>query len=97
MSVAVNREEINDVVYFGLGEPRQWAAWPNSKYYQEGDEGHWAQFDPDMAMELLDAAGYSEKDADGFRLFQDGSRISWIIQLDTEQADIVDVFELVVE
>ena len=97
MSIALNREEINDVVYFGLGEPRQWAAWPNSKYYQEGDESHWAQFDPDMAMELLDQAGYSEKDSDGYRLFPDGSRVTWVIQLDTEQADIIDVFELVIE
>ena len=97
MSVAIDREEINDVVYFGLGEPRQWAAWPESKYYKEGDGDHWAQFDPDMAMELLDQAGYSEKDSDGFRLFPDGSRVSWIIQLDTEQADVLDVFELVVE
>ncbi len=97
LSVAINREEINDVVYFGLGEPRQWAAWPDSKYYQEGDEAHWAQFDPDMAMERLDQAGYTEKDAAGFRLFPDGSRVSWVIQLDTEQADVLDVFELVVE
>ena len=74
MSVAIDREEINEVVYFGLGEPRQWATWPESKFYEEGD-----------------------KDADGFRLFPDGSRVSWVIQLDTEQADIVDVFELTVE
>ena len=97
LSVAIDREEINDVVYFGLGEPRQWAAWPESRYYQPGDEEQWAQFDPDMAMDLLDQAGYSETDSDGFRLYPDGSRVSWVIQLDTEQADVVDVFELVTE
>jgi len=97
LSVAIDREEINNVIYFGLGEPRQWAAWPDSKYYQEEDADHWAQFDPDMANQLLDDAGYAEKDADGFRLFPDGSRVSWVIQLDTEQADILSVFELLVE
>jgi len=97
LSVAINREEINDVVYFGLGEPRQWAAWPESKYYAAGDEGQWAKFDQEEANSLLDQAGYTEKDADGFRLFPDGSRVSWVIQLDIEQADIVDVFELVTE
>lgn len=97
LSVAIDRDEINNVVYFGLGEPRQWAAWPESKYYREGDEAHWAEFDQDMANELLDQAGYDQKDDDGFRLFPDGSRVSWIIQLDTEQEDIIQVFELVAD
>ncbi|MEZ4863748.1 MAG: ABC transporter substrate-binding protein [Caldilineaceae bacterium] len=97
LSLAINREEINDVIYFGLGEPRQWAGWPDSKYYQEGDTEHWAQFDPEQANQLLDAAGYAEKDGDGFRLFPDGTRVSWVIQMDTEQADILSVFELLAE
>lgn len=98
LSVAIDRDEINNVVvYFGLGEPRQWAAWPESKYYREGDEAHWAEFDQNIANELLDKAGYDQKDDDGFRLFPDGSRVSWIVQLDTEQEDIIQVFELVAE
>ena len=97
LSVAIDRTEVNNVVYFGLGEPRQWAAWPESKYYQAGDEANWAEFDQAMANDLLDQAGYDQKDDDGFRLFPDGSRVSWIIQLDTEQEDVVQVFELVAD
>jgi peptide/nickel transport system substrate-binding protein len=97
MSLAINRAEINDVIYFGLGEPRQWAAWPDSTYYPAGDETYWADFDPDMANQLLDQAGYDQKDSDGFRLFPDGSRVSWIIEMDTEQADILSVLELVTD
>ncbi len=97
MSVALDRDDINNAVYFGLGEPRQWAVWPTSKYYQEGDEAHWSQHDPDLAHQLLDAAGYGQRDSDGFRLHPDGSRVTWSCHLDTEQADVVNVFELAAE
>ncbi len=97
LSLALDRDDINNTVYFGLGEPRQWAVWPSSKYYQAGDESHWAQHDPDEANRLLDEAGYDQRDDDGFRLHPDGSRVTWICQLDTEQADVVNVFELAAE
>ncbi len=97
LSIALDRQDLNNTVYFGLGEPRQWAAWPSSKYYQAGDEQHWAQHDPDMANQLLDSAGYDQKGGDGFRTHPDGSRVTWICHLDTEQADVVNVFELAAE
>lgn len=97
LSVALDREEINNAVYFGRGEPRQWAAWPSSKYYREGDEFILSQHDPDLANQLLDAAGYDQKDRDGFRLHADGSRVTWTCYLDAEQADVVNVFELALE
>lgn len=94
LSLALNRDEINELVHFGLGEVRQWAMWPNSKYYQEGDADHWAAYDVDQANELLDAAGYADRDGEGFRLFPDGSRASWVIQYDTVQPDMGPTFEL---
>ncbi len=97
LSVALDRDDINNAVYFGLGEPRQWAVWPTSKYYQAGDEAHWSRYEPDRANQLLDAAGYDQKDGEGFRLHPDGSRVAWTCHLDTEQADVVNVFELAAE
>ena len=97
LSVALDRHDINNTVYFGLGEPRQWAVWSSSKYYRDGDEGHWAQHDPDMANQLLDTAGYDQRDDDGYRLHPDGTRVTWLCQLDMEQIDVVHVFELAAE
>lgn len=94
LSLGLDRDEINTLVHFGLGEPRQWAMWPNSKYYREGDERHWADFDRDQANALLDAAGYAERDGDGFRLYPNGERISWVLQFDTSVPDMGPTFEL---
>lgn len=97
LSVALNRAEINDIVHFGLGEPRQCSMWSSSKYYREGDETHWAQYDPELANQLLDDAGYGNRDAEGFRTFPDGSRLSWVIQYDAEQPDAAATLEIAVE
>jgi peptide/nickel transport system substrate-binding protein len=97
LSLALNRPEINEVVHFGLGEPRQWAMWPNSRYYREGDTEHWAAYSPDEANALLDAAGYSERDGEGFRLFPNGDRIRWILQYSVDQQDVPATLELAAE
>jgi len=82
LSVAVNRDEINELVYNGLAVPRQYSPLSKSpQYYPKLSEAY-IQYDPDMANELLDKAGYTERDSEGFRLWKDGSgeRLSFIIE-----------------
>ena len=97
MSIAMNRKEINDVVHFGLGEPRQWAMFNKSIYYRKGDEAHYAEYDPKKANQLLDQEGYTKKDADGYRLLPSGKRLGWNIEYDPEQGDIAPTLELCIQ
>ncbi len=82
LSVAVNRDEINELVYNGLAVPRQYSPLSKSPQYYERLSNAYIQYDPDMANQLLDEAGYKERDAEGFRLWNDGSgeRISFVIE-----------------
>lgn len=73
LSVAVDRQALIDIVQDGLGKARQYSPLSASPQYYEKQETAWIQFDPDLANQLLDDAGYAEKDSDGFRLFNDGS------------------------
>jgi peptide/nickel transport system substrate-binding protein len=81
MSYAVNRDEMNELVFDGLLTPRQYSPLQLSpNYYPKLSEAH-ITYDPDRAEELLDEAGYTEKNAEGFRLWKDGSGpISFIIE-----------------
>ena len=97
MSLSVNRDEVNDVVHFGLGTPRQVALWPSSAYYKEGDESQYADYDVDGANNLLDQAGYDAKDADGYRTFPSGKRVSIAAEFDPEQGDIPPTLELCIQ
>ena len=74
LSLAINRDEINDKVYFGLAVARQATVVSQASYYQS-DWGHaseWIEYDPDAARRMLDELGLSVDDSDGFRRF-DGS------------------------
>lgn len=86
ISHAVNRDQLNQLVYNGLLKPRQYSPLPMSPQYHEKLSSAYLKYDPDTANKLLDEAGYAKKDADGFRLYKDGSGpISFIIE-GTDQA-----------
>jgi peptide/nickel transport system substrate-binding protein len=72
MSLAINRQEINDLVYFGKATPRQASPTPIESYYSEELSNYYADFDVEEAGRLLDEMGLDKRDADGFRIGPDG-------------------------
>jgi peptide/nickel transport system substrate-binding protein len=79
ISYAMNRDEVNELIYDGLLTPRQYSPLKLSPNYYEKLSNAYIEYDPAKANEMLDAAGY-EKGADGFRTFKDGETISFIIE-----------------
>jgi peptide/nickel transport system substrate-binding protein len=73
MSLAINRDNINQLVYNGLLTPRQYSPTKASPQYYEKLTNAYIKYDPDTANKMLDAAGYTKKDANGIRLYRDGS------------------------
>jgi peptide/nickel transport system substrate-binding protein len=82
MSIAINRDEINEVVFFGIGIPRQATIIPTTRYYKpEWGETHpYARYSPDEANRLLDEIGLTDRDRDGFRLRPDGKTVLLTIE-----------------
>jgi len=95
LSHAINRQEIIDLVFVGQGEPWQPAPMPSSPYYSERLATQYIEYNTDLANEFLDSAGYSERDADGFRLGPDGNRISFTIDVPTVNTEHIDMVELI--
>ena len=81
LSYAINREELIAAVHQRQGEPYQSAPRPESEYYDERLAKQYTEYDPDLANEYLDRAGYRQRDSDGFRLRPDGKRISFTLEL----------------
>ena len=76
MSVAINREEVNEVAYFGMGEPRQYIGFsPAPAFVDKKWEQHFAQYDPKLANSLLDQVGMKDIDGDGFRELPNGEKL----------------------
>ncbi|WP_370255433.1 ABC transporter substrate-binding protein [Nioella sp.] len=68
MSHAINREEINSVAFFDLGEPRAYMHFDPVPPFATEDQATYATaFDPEMAAEMLDAVGLADSDGNGVR------------------------------
>jgi peptide/nickel transport system substrate-binding protein len=73
LSYAINRQEMNDLVFSGTAVPRQYSPLKESPQYYEKLSNAYLEYDVAKANDMLDKAGYDKKDADGFRLWKDGS------------------------
>ena len=73
MSYAIDRDQIKESAFLGLGEPRQPVPSPSHPYYP-GDEyaKKFIEHDKDKANKLLDGIGLTKKDANGIRLLPNG-------------------------
>lgn len=82
LNMAVDRVTINEIIYEGLGTPRQASPSSLSPQYHEAATNAFAFYNPDQANQILDDAGYSEKDSEGFRIYPDGSgeTISFVVE-----------------
>jgi peptide/nickel transport system substrate-binding protein len=78
-SVAIDRDEINDLVFLGQGRPLQAVCHPSCSYYKEEWGSHFAQYDPDLANQLLDEMGL-EMGSDGVRLRPDGKPLTFLLE-----------------
>ena len=95
LSHAINREEINQIVYHGLLEPSGYAFARSSPYFSQEAYHKYAQYDVDLAKRLLDEAGFVDADGDGVREFKDGSRFE--LNIDVIPGANVSVCELVAD
>lgn len=94
MSLATNREEINEVVYFGVALPHANALLPGSPLYSEAAALAYADFNVKQANALLDEIGL-KRGSDGIRLLADGRKAEIIVESAGESTEETDVLQLV--
>jgi peptide/nickel transport system substrate-binding protein len=95
LSLAINRHEINQAIYYGLAIPGQNTLLPASTLYQPEFRDKWAKFDLAQANQLLDEVGLSKRNREGIRLLPDGRPMQIIVENSGESTEQSDVLELV--
>ena len=77
MSVALDRDEMNELVNFGQGRAMQFTIVEPSTvdYVTEEQVSYLTEFDPDQAIAWLDEMGLVDTDGDGLREQADGSKL----------------------
>ena len=98
LSLAINREEIIDIVWQGQGEPWQIGASRGHPLFDERLSLQHTEFDPVRANELLDNAGLAERNNDGIRLLPDGRPFVFNVNVTgVERPDWGDALEIIRE
>ena len=95
LSLAVDRHEINQVIYFGLAIEGQNTVLPQSPLYDPEYRSAWARFDVREANRLLDLIGLARRGADSIRLLPDGRPMEIIVENSGESTEQSDVLELI--
>tara|TARA_B100001057_G_scaffold112752_1_gene110932 strand:- start:717 stop:2642 length:1926 start_codon:yes stop_codon:yes gene_type:complete len=95
LSMAVNRYEINQVIYYGLAIEGNNTVLPGSPLYKPHYRSKWAQLNLKSANQLLDDMGLLKRDSRGIRLLPDGNPLNLIIETAGESTEQTDILELI--
>ncbi|MEQ9326242.1 MAG: ABC transporter substrate-binding protein [Rhodospirillales bacterium] len=95
LSLAINREELNEVLFYGLAMPAANTVLPSSPLFDRRYQQAWTAFDLDRANALLDEAGLAGRDDRGIRLLPDGRAMEITVETAGESPQQIDALQLI--
>ena len=95
LSLAINRQQIIDIVYSGMAEPAQLSPGRESFFHHEKLHKSFTAYAPERANKLLDEIGLTGRDKAGYRTFKDGTRMTWFY--DVPEGEDEGPTELIIE
>jgi len=95
LSLAIDRNEINQQVYLGLATEGNNTVLAQSPLFDESYLTAWATFDLDQANRLLDEIGLTNRDSNNVRTFPDGKPLVIIVQTTGQSPEEGDVLEFI--
>jgi peptide/nickel transport system substrate-binding protein len=97
LSMAIDRNEINQAKFFGLSTPSADTVLPSSPLYRDEYARAYTDFDPAKSNALLDEIGLTQRDSAGVRLLPDGRPAEIIIETAGEDPVETDVLQLITD
>lgn len=97
LSLAIDREEINEILYIGLAIPGNNTVRSLSPLYKEEYRTTNANFDLRRANRLLDDLGLTGRNSAGFRLLPDGRPMTIVVETAGENSEEVDALQLIAD
>jgi peptide/nickel transport system substrate-binding protein len=95
LSIAINRAEINHVIFYGLAREGNDTVLPDSPLFEPEYETLWADYDPEQANALLDDIGLQRTSARGPRRLPDGRNVEIIVETAGEDPNEVAILQLI--
>lgn len=95
LSLAIDRHEINQVIYYGLANESANTILPGFPLYRSEYQHAWTAFDIKAANKLLDDIGLTKRNDKNIRLLPDGQVAELIVETAGEETEQTDVLELI--
>ncbi len=96
LSLAIDRAQVNQVLYFGLANESNDTVVEQSPLYKKDYQTRWAKYDKKAAAKLLDEMGL-KTGAGGVRRLPDGRPMEIIVETAGESTEQTDVLEMIRE
>src|SRR6266576_2554634 len=90
LSLGIDRDELNEVVYIGLAKPSNNTIMQRSVLFKPEYATKWATYDPKQANKLLDEVGLKKRNANGIRVLPDGEPAIIVVEHTGEDTEISD-------
>lgn len=97
LSLGIDRQAINESLFFGLAIESNNTVMPDSPLFKPEYQSTNATFDAATANRLLDQIGLTKRDNNGIRLLPDGRPAEIIVETAGEDTEQTDVLELIGE
>ena len=81
LSYAMDRQQLNEIAFFGIGQPCQISPPAISPFYSEAYEKAYIEYHPEEANRLLDEMGLKTRNKAGIRLRPDGKPLHIRIEI----------------
>jgi peptide/nickel transport system substrate-binding protein len=96
LSLAIDRGQVNQVLYFGLAQESNDTVVAESPLYKKEYQTRWAQFDKKASEKLLEELNL-KRGPDGVRRLPDGRPLEIIVETAGESTEQTDVLEMIRE
>jgi len=97
LSLAIDRDEINQTIFLGLAKPSNNTIIERSLLYKPEYSTKWATHDPKEAGKLLDEVGLNKKNAQGIRLLPSGEPAIIVVEHSSEASEDVDTLTMITD
>jgi peptide/nickel transport system substrate-binding protein len=97
LSLAIDRETINKALYFNLAKPGAMTVLSESPFFDPKLRAAWAQYDIDLANDMLDKAGLNQRDGSGTRLLPDGRPMELVVETAGERQEVENALQIVTD
>jgi len=97
LSLGIDRDELNEVIYIGLAKPSNNTIMRRSELFKPAYASTWATYDPVLANRLLDQCGLLKRNDEGIRLLPNGRSATIVVEHSSDVTEDIDALSLITD